>query len=129
MKHPSIPFHLSQLLGFVAGLLVLVPIAGLAGEVEVVKAKSDCLARVCTFSATLKHADTGWDHYTDHWRILSPDGKELGKRILVHPHVNEQPFTRSLGNIKVPVDLEYVIIEGHDSVHGYGGPTFKITLQ
>lgn len=94
-----------------------------------VEAKADCVAGVCTFAATLKHADSGWDHYANHWRILSPDGKELGKRVLYHPHQNEQPFTRSLSNIKVPAKLEYVIIEAHDSVHGYGGPTFKMTLK
>ena len=110
-------------------MLGLSPLAALCGEVEVVKAKADCVARLCSFSATLKHGDAGWDHYANHWRILSPDGKELGKRVLYHPHENEQPFTRSLGNIKVPANLEYVIIEGHDSVHGYGGPAFKVILN
>jgi hypothetical protein len=48
------------------------------------------------FSATLKHGDTGWDHYADKFEVLGPGGKVLGTRVLYHPHVNEQPFTRSL---------------------------------
>jgi len=129
MKLLAIPFRRYSLLTFVGGLLGLSPISGLPNEVEVVEAKADCDAGSCRFSATLKHADTGWKHYADHWRVLAPDGKELGKRVLLHPHENEQPFTRSLGGIKVPADLDHVIIEAHDSVHGYGGPTFKINLN
>lgn len=47
-------------------------------------------------SVTLAHADTGWDHYADGWRIESEDGTVIGTRELLHPHVEEQPFTRSL---------------------------------
>lgn len=47
-------------------------------------------------SVTLAHPDTGWDHYADGWRIELEDGTVLGTRELLHPHVDEQPFTRSL---------------------------------
>lgn len=45
---------------------------------------------------TLTHPDTGWEHYADGWEVLNADGARLGLRELVHPHVDEQPFTRSL---------------------------------
>ncbi len=47
-------------------------------------------------SVTLAHPDTGWDHYADGWRVETEDGTVLGTRELLHPHVEEQPFTRSL---------------------------------
>lgn len=47
-------------------------------------------------SVTLAHPDTGWDHYADGWRIEAEDGTVIGTRELLHPHVEEQPFTRSL---------------------------------
>lgn len=47
-------------------------------------------------SVTLAHPDTGWDHYADGWRIETEDGTVVGTRELLHPHVEEQPFTRSL---------------------------------
>ena len=50
---------------------------------------------------TIRHADTGWDHYTNVWVVETMDGKQLGKRVLFHPHVNEQPFTRS-DSVTVP---------------------------
>lgn len=91
-------------------------------------ATAQCSGSSCSFSATLLHNDQGWDHYADHWRILAPNGEELGRRVLLHPHENEQPFTRSLSGVEMPPGLEYVIIDAHDSVHEYGGNQFKLTL-
>jgi len=100
-----------------------------AGEADVVNATASCdTQRVCSFSVTVEHGDTGWDHYANHWRVLSPDGQELGKRVLHHPHENEQPFTRSLGGVKIPSDIDSVILEAHDSVHNTGGKGFELTL-
>ncbi len=99
-----------------------------AGEADVVSAKAQCANTTCNFSATLKHDDEGWEHYANHWRILDTQGNELGRRELLHPHVNEQPFTRSLGAVEIPPEITTVIIEAHDSVHEYGGETFTIEL-
>ena len=49
-----------------------------------------------TIHVTLAHPDTGWDHYADGWEVVTGDGTSLGLRVLAHPHVDEQPFTRSL---------------------------------
>jgi hypothetical protein len=73
-----------------------------------------------TISVTLSHPDTGWDHYADGWAVLAPDGSELGYRTLHHPHVEEQPFTRSLPGVAVPEGVTEVVIRPHDSVHGWG---------
>ena len=73
-----------------------------------------------TFSVTVRHADTGWDHYADGWSVLAPDGTELGHRELLHPHETEQPFTRSLSGVVVPDGVTTVIVRAHDSVHGWG---------
>ena len=81
------------------------------------------------FSATVQHTDTGWDHYADAFEVLTPDGKILATRILAHPHVNEQPFTRSLSNVKIPRTIDTVIVRARDKVHGYGGQTKTVTIQ
>lgn len=73
-----------------------------------------------SFSVTVRHPDTGWDHYADGWAILAPDGTELGYRKLHHPHETEQPFTRSLGGVTLPAGIQTVTIRAHDSVHGWG---------
>ena len=53
-------------------------------------------------SVTISHPDTGWDHYADGWRIEDADGQMIGTRELLHPHVEEQPFTRSLNVPSLP---------------------------
>ena len=77
---------------------------------------------------TLKHDDTGWDHYADNWRIVDDEGAILGDRVLLHPHVNEQPFTRSLGDVKIPEGITSVYIEAHDKVHGWTPSRLKVDL-
>ena len=67
------------------------------------------------FSVTLSHPDTGWDHYADGWDVRAPDGRVLGTRPLAHPHVNEQPFTRSQSGIVIPDGLDTVEIWARDT--------------
>lgn len=108
-------------------VLLIASAPALAGEADVVDAAAQCTAGSCRFSVTVRHDDTGWDHYADHWRVLGPDGRELGRRVLYHPHVGEQPFTRSLDAVAVEA-LEHVVIEAHDSSHGYGGRRHELAL-
>jgi len=80
-------------------------------------------------NVTLKHGDTGWDHYADNWRIVDGEGNKLGDRVLYHPHVDEQPFTRGLGSVKVPKGITTVYIEAHDNVHGWTPNRLKVDLN
>ncbi len=103
--------------------------AAQAGETDVVGARAVKEgSNLWRFDVTLKHADEGWDHYADKWDVLTPDGKLLGTRVLYHPHVDEQPFTRSLGGVAVPEGVTTVIIRGHDKVHGTGGEEMTVEL-
>jgi hypothetical protein len=79
-------------------------------------------------SVTLQHGDTGWDHYADDWRVVDGDGNVLGDRVLYHPHVDEQPFTRGLDGVTVPAGTATVYIEAHDKVHGWTPDRLKVDL-
>ena len=99
-----------------------------AGEVDVLNAKIHSRGeRTFTIAVTLKHDDTGWDHYTDRWDVLDQQGNILGSRVLAHPHENEQPFTRSL-TLKIPKGINVLLIRAHDSVHGLGETTFELAV-
>ena len=100
-----------------------------AGEADVVEAKATKTGTTWRFDVTVRHNDKGWDHYGDAWRVLAPDGTVLGTRTLYHPHVDEQPFTRSLAGVAVPSGINTVTIEARDSVHGWGGKTIKVDLK
>jgi len=99
-----------------------------AGPADVVEASARCEGSVCTFEVTVRHADTGWDHYADAWEVLAPDGEVLGRRVLHHPHVEEQPFTRQLRGVEVPEGVREVRIRARDSVHGFGGREAEVPL-
>lgn len=81
-----------------------------------------------SFSASVAHADTGWKHYANKFEVLTPDGKVLGTRVLVHPHVDEQPFTRSLGNVNIPAGITSVVVRAWDNVHQAGEQTYSVKL-
>ena len=80
-----------------------------------------------TFYVTVQHPDTGWEDYADGWDIVLPDGKVIKPdpdseftRTLLHPHINEQPFTRSQSKIKIPPDVTTIRVRAHDLVDGFG---------
>jgi hypothetical protein len=101
----------------------------IAGEVDVVDAKvAQESGGTFRFSVTLNHADEGWDHYADAWQVLGSDDTVYATRVLAHPHVSEQPFTRSKSGVKIPAGVKSVTLRGHDKVHDYGGKTMDVAL-
>jgi hypothetical protein len=113
------------------GLILAVLIGGVtsAGEVDVIDAVvTRSGSERFDFDVTLNHTDTGWDHYANRWEIVAPDGVVLGVRTLYHPHVDEQPFTRSLTGVTIPQGIDRVMIRAHDSVHQLGGQTMTVEL-
>lgn len=82
------------------------------------------------FSVTVRHADTGWDHYADLWQVVAAEsGNVLGERPLAHPHTGEQPFTRSLSGVEIPAGVETVMVRAKCNRHGYQGRQVRIDLD
>ena len=81
------------------------------------------------FSVTLRHGDTGWDDYADGWRVEAADGTVLGYRELLHPHVNEQPFTRSLNGVAIPEGMREVFVRSRTNVDGWDTSTVRVDLE
>ncbi|HID70132.1 MAG TPA: hypothetical protein EYP35_06665 [Desulfobacterales bacterium] len=114
---------------FAAYCLVSLPYLSWANEADIVKVdvrKND--TNSYNFSVTVLHKDTGWKHYADKWDIVGEDGTLFGTRILHHPHVSEQPFTRNLSNVNIPESVKSVTVRAHDSVHEYGGKIVTVKL-
>jgi len=102
--------------------VIFVSITAHANEpiITKIQASPASTGNTLNFHVTVKHDDEGWDHYADRFEILSPDGTILATRILHHPHVNEQPFTREQYGVAIPKGLTEVHVRARDSVHGYG---------
>lgn len=113
---------------FCACMLVLTTQQVTAGEAHIVDAQITSLGDGrYRIDASVEHADTGWEHYADRWDVLAEDGSVLGVRELAHPHVNEQPFTRSL-TLTLPPGTRKVILRANDSEHGLGGQQFELEV-
>ena len=99
-----------------------------AGPADVLAVEVRGARDALTVDVTVRHDDAGWEHYSDAWRVVAPDGTVLGTRELLHPHVDEQPFTRSLSGISVPEGVSTLTVEACDSVHGWGGTRAEIEV-
>ncbi len=111
----------------IALLLLATPALADDATIEAVEARAS--GKAWSFSVTLRHGDTGWDDYADGWRVVTEDGTELGLRVLYHPHVEEQPFTRSLGGVAIPDGVETVYIEARTNADGWGAARFPVSLK
>ena len=81
------------------------------------------------FEVTVSHNDDGWDHYANAWQVVNPkDSSVIAERVLAHPHVEEQPFTRSLGNVDIPNKMSHVIVRAKCNIHDFGGREVLVDL-
>ena len=72
------------------------------------------------FAVEISSPDSGCERYADWWEVLTADGQLVYRRILLHSHVDEQPFTRSGGPVAVDPDTE-LWVRAHMNQSGYGG--------
>ncbi|WP_047996813.1 hypothetical protein [Puniceibacterium sp. IMCC21224] len=96
---------------------------------QVVAAHAEKSGMGWRISVTLSHPDTGWDHYAQGWEIVDATGRVLGTRELMHPHVTEQPFTRSLNAVILPDGVREIYIRTKCSVEGWTAPLYRLTLS
>ena len=128
MKIPDFLFASAKVLATSLMLNLVSP--ALAGPSDVVRVTYEKTGdRQYRFRVTVEHADEGWDHCADNWQVLTPSGEVLGTRVLAHPHVDEQPFTRNLAGVTIPEGVTQVIVRSRDSVHGYGGAEITVDIK
>ena len=95
-------------------------------EITEVEARGE--ANNYTFAVTVKSADTGCDRYADWWEVVTLGGELIYRRVLLHSHVDEQPFTRTGGSVAVGSNRE-VIVRVHMSPDGYSSLAQQGTVK
>ncbi len=112
----------------IVSCLALLSSAAYANHAEIIEVKIKSIGNnQYRIDTTIKHADTGWKHYANAWLVFDEEGNKLGERILHHPHVNEQPFTRSL-RLTIAKRVKTIIIKAQDSVHGLNEKGMQIKV-
>lgn len=112
-------WHTRRMHSLLPAALVLAATPALADAPQVVAAEAVETGGAWTISVTIAHPDSGWDHYASGWEVLAPDGTRLDYRELTHPHVDEQPFTRSLSGVVIPETLDRVLIRPRCTLDGW----------
>jgi len=113
-------FALAALLG----LLAAAAPSGAQGRADVLRVAAQGRPGAYQLAVTVKSPDRGCDHYADWWEVVSPDGRLLFRRVLMHSHPGEQPFTRPGGPVAISPD-ETVIVRAHFHPTGYGGAALR----
>ena len=102
----------------------------MASEARILEVQAELTsAQKFNFIVTVKHADTGWDHYADAWRIYTPEGELIAERVLHHPHVDEQPFKRNLMGVRIPQGANELILKASCSKTGESKNTYTLKIQ
>ena len=117
------------LLGLTLLGLGLLGVAARADPARILAAEATEAGTGWRVSVTLEHGDTGWEDYADGWRVERADGTVIGTRILAHPHVNEQPFTRSLSGVTLPEATDQMFIRARTSTTGWGDARHPLPLN
>ncbi|EPJ48384.1 MAG: hypothetical protein OFPII_06270 [Osedax symbiont Rs1] len=81
------------------------------------------------FSVTLSHTDKSWDHYANVWQIKTLDGRLLATRVLQHPHITEQPFTRSISGVDIPDGATAVIVVAGCTLDGINSAHYRFEFK
>ncbi len=101
----------------------------LTSEPTVKEVKVQKAGMLWNIHVTLEHPDTGWDHYADGWEILDTEGNVLAYRKLMHPHVDEQPFTRSISGVVIPDGTREIFVKVSCSLDGWASDLVRVELS
>ena len=119
---------MSRLLTLLPLIASALPTFATADNAQVVAVEMLNKADGWSFAVTIAHPDTGWDDYADGWRVVTDAGEVLGTRTLLHPHVTEQPFTRSLSGVAIPEGVRTVFIEARTNTLGWGAERYSVPV-
>ncbi len=110
-------------------LLGLLATPALADTPEILAVEITKAGMVWRVDVTLQHPDTGWEHYADGWEVLDKDGNRLAHRELLHPHVEEQPFTRGMSGVVFPDGTREVFVRAKCSRSGWSSTPKRVQIS
>jgi len=113
---------IAALIGLAAGLPCQ------ADAPEIVAAEAYMGRMGWTVRVTLRHEDSGWDHYASGWSVALPDGTVVGEAELRKPHVGIPEFETKLKGIDVPPGTTYLLIRARCNLVGWSPAVTRVDL-
>ena len=101
---------------------------GMSVTADVIAVQASGQPGAYQFNVGIRSPDKGCTQYADWWEVVSAGGKLLYRRVLLHSHVDEQPFTRSGGPVPIQAD-NVVWVRAHMNTSGYSGVALKGSVQ
>lgn len=95
---------------------------------KVIKVEATGQDNSYTFAVTVNSPDTGCDRYADWWEVITLEGELIYRRVLLHSHVDEQPFKRTGRAVEIESQQD-VIVRVHMSPDGYSPLAQKGTVE
>lgn len=95
---------------------------------KIVSVKASGVENKYNFSIGVSSPDKGCSQYANWWEVVSEGGELIYRRILAHSHVDEQPFTRSGGDVNIKED-QIVIIRVHMNNSGYSSLSYRGSVK
>ena len=116
-------------LALAAALLLLPASAAMsaarpAADATVAAVSTSGRAGAYTFDVTIHSNDTGMEHYADWWEVVDASGHLIYRRVLLHDHADEQPFSRDGGPVNVKAD-DVVTVRAHVYPDGYAAAAMR----
>jgi hypothetical protein len=109
------------------GWLALMPGAASGAktpDARVLAVKASGAPGAYTFLVTIASNDTGCAHYADWWEVVDEHERLLYRRVLLHDHADEQPFTRDGGPVVVSAN-QTVTVRAHVNSSGYAAAALR----
>jgi hypothetical protein len=89
-----------------------------------------------TFHVSVQHPDKSFSDFADGWDLVTSSGAVLKRdpaqrftKTLRQPHIEEQPFTRTVKGLRIPEGVEVLTVRAHDSLGGFGGREVLVKLS
>jgi len=115
------------LITFLIALTTALPT--LADEVEIRMVQAMQSNGLWKFEITVYHPDTGANHMYNSVAIFTPDETQIGYADVPMPSVGADHVTTQVLDVKIPEDVEYILIKGKCSDYGWTHEGVIIALR
>jgi len=118
-------------IALIAGVLLIMPNSSPANgspDARITNVRAAGAAGRYTLEVTIRSNDTGCEHYANWWEVVDEHGVLVYRRVLLHDHADEQPFTRDGGPVAIEAG-QVVTVRAHVNASGYSPAAMRGSVR